>query len=145
MRKRSLSIHERTQGPERPNVALLLSNLANLYDAQGRYAEAEPLSRRSLAIYEKALGPEHPDVARLLNNLASLHCARGHYSEAEPLHKRSLSIYERAQGPELSYRLIGRNVGLSKNTVMDIVRRAGTETALDGHKREPYGRPMPSA
>jgi hypothetical protein len=24
----------------------------------------------------------------------------------------------------LSYRLIGRNVGLSKNTVMDIVRRA---------------------
>jgi putative DNA-invertase from lambdoid prophage Rac len=26
----------------------------------------------------------------------------------------------------LSYRLIGRNLGLSKNTVMDIVRRAAT-------------------
>ena len=26
---------------------------------------------------------------------------------------------------ELSYRLIGRNLGLSKNTVMDIVKRAG--------------------
>jgi lambda repressor-like predicted transcriptional regulator len=25
----------------------------------------------------------------------------------------------------LSYRLIGRNVGLSKNTIMDIVKRAG--------------------
>jgi DNA invertase Pin-like site-specific DNA recombinase len=25
----------------------------------------------------------------------------------------------------LSYRLIGRNVGLSKNTVMDIIRRGG--------------------
>jgi DNA-directed RNA polymerase specialized sigma24 family protein len=25
----------------------------------------------------------------------------------------------------LSYRLIGRNLGLSKNTVMEIVRRAG--------------------
>ena len=45
----------------------------------------------------------------------------------------------------LSYRLIGRNVGLSKNTVMEIVRRAGAETALAGHKRKPLGRPMPSA
>jgi hypothetical protein len=26
----------------------------------------------------------------------------------------------------LSYRLIGRNVGLSKNTVMEIVRRSAT-------------------
>jgi hypothetical protein len=26
---------------------------------------------------------------------------------------------------DLSYRLIGRNVGLSKNTVMEIVRREG--------------------
>ena len=28
------------------------------------------------------------------------------------------------RGEGLSYRLIGRNLGLSKNTVMDIVRRA---------------------
>jgi DNA-binding NarL/FixJ family response regulator len=33
--------------------------------------------------------------------------------------KKVLQLHE--QG--LSYRLIGRNVGLSKNTVMDIVRR----------------------
>ena len=36
---------------------------AELYRAQGRYAEAEPLYKRSLAIREKALGPDHPDVA----------------------------------------------------------------------------------
>jgi DNA-binding NarL/FixJ family response regulator len=29
----------------------------------------------------------------------------------------------------LSYRLIARNVGLSKNTVMDIVKRAGTHAS----------------
>ena len=34
-----------------------------LYQAQGRYADAEPLYKRSLAIREKALGPDHPDVA----------------------------------------------------------------------------------
>ena len=36
------------------------SDLAGLYDAQGKYDEAEPLYQRSLAIYEKALGPDHP-------------------------------------------------------------------------------------
>ncbi len=50
-----------------------LTNLAILYQTQGRYAEAEPLHRRALAIREKALGPDHPDVAASLNNLASLY------------------------------------------------------------------------
>jgi hypothetical protein len=36
--------------------------------------------------------------------------------------KRVLALHKEG----LSYRLIGRNVGLSKNTVMDIVRRAGS-------------------
>ena len=47
-------------GPEHPDVAAALNNLALRYKTQGRYVEAEPLYRRSLAIREKALGPEHP-------------------------------------------------------------------------------------
>jgi tetratricopeptide (TPR) repeat protein len=50
---------EKALGPEHPNVATSLNNLAALYKAQGRYAEAEPLYRRALEIWEKALGPEH--------------------------------------------------------------------------------------
>ncbi len=53
-------------------MAASLNNLALLYQAQGHYAEAEPLYQRSLAIKEKALGPEQPDVAMSLNNLAEL-------------------------------------------------------------------------
>ncbi len=53
-------------------MATNLNNLANLYHAQGKYAEAEPLYKRALAIVEKALGPEHPHVAARLNNLAQL-------------------------------------------------------------------------
>jgi hypothetical protein len=38
--------------------------------------------------------------------------------------KRLRNSYAQASGPNgLPYRLITRNVGLSKNTVMDIVRR----------------------
>ena len=49
-------------GPQDPRLATTLNNLGEVYRAQGRYAEAEPLYKRALAIREKALGPEHPDV-----------------------------------------------------------------------------------
>jgi tetratricopeptide (TPR) repeat protein len=86
--------------PEDPRLATSLNNLAALYQAQGKYAEAEPLHKRSLAIREKALGPEHPDVAETLNNLAGLYVAQGKYVDAEPLYKRALAIGEKALGPE---------------------------------------------
>jgi tetratricopeptide (TPR) repeat protein len=47
-------------GPEHPEVATSLNNLALLYHSQGQYAKAEPLYQRTLAIYEKAPGPKHP-------------------------------------------------------------------------------------
>ena len=59
-------------GPDHPDVATSLNNLAWLYHAQGRYAEAEPLYKRSLAIVENALGPDHPHVAASLSSLARL-------------------------------------------------------------------------
>jgi putative DNA-invertase from lambdoid prophage Rac len=47
-------------------------------------------------------------------------------------------------GEGLSYRLIARNVGLSKNTVMEIVRReAARATLLDGaYQRHQAVRPL---
>ena len=73
MYKRSLAIRERTLGPDHPDVAISLSNLAGLYDKEGRYAEAEPFYQRALTIGENALGNDHPDVALLLSNLAEFY------------------------------------------------------------------------
>ncbi len=87
-------------GEQDPRLATSLNNLAVLYYAQGRYAQAEPLYQRALAIREKALGPEHPDVAQSLNNLAVLYNAQGKYAQAEPLYQRSLVIREKVLGPE---------------------------------------------
>ncbi len=67
-------------GPEHPDVARSLNNLAMVYTDQGKYEEAEPLYQRSLAIEEKALGPEHPQVATSLNNLALIYQAQGKYA-----------------------------------------------------------------
>ena len=91
---------EEALGPDHPDVATMLNNLAELNRAQGRYAEAEPLYNRSLEIREKALGPDHPSVATALNNLAALYQSQGRYAEAEPLCKRSLKITEKALGPD---------------------------------------------
>ena len=71
--KRSLAIHEKVLGPDHPETARTLGNLASLYTDQGRHAKAEPLSKRSLAICEKTLGPDHPDTKRCRENLANLH------------------------------------------------------------------------
>ena len=96
----ALELNKEEFGPDHPTTAILLNDLAFLFDAQGRYSEAEPLCKRALAILEKALGPDHPDVATNLNNLAKLYGAQGRYAEAEPLYRRSLAIDENALGPE---------------------------------------------
>jgi tetratricopeptide (TPR) repeat protein len=98
--QRSLALAEHAYGPDHPNVASSLNNLAELYRAEGKHAEAEPLYKRSLAIDERAYGPDHPDVATDLNNLALLYRAQGKYADAEPLFQRSLAILENALGPD---------------------------------------------
>jgi Tfp pilus assembly protein PilF len=99
LHRRALAILEKALGPDHPDTAIGLNNLALLYDNQGRYDEAEPLYQRALAIDERASGPDHPDTAIGLNNLAWLYDNQGRYGEAEPLYQRALAIDEKALGP----------------------------------------------
>ena len=90
--KRALAIREKARGPGHPDVARSLNNLAMLYQAQGRYAQAEPLLKRALAIREKAFAPDHPDVALSLNNLAAIYHVQDLYAEALPLYQQALAL-----------------------------------------------------
>ncbi len=78
-------------------MATSLNNLAELYHAQGKYPEAEPLYQRALAIWEKALGPEHPNVATVLENYAALLRQMNRNSEAAEMEARVKAI--RAKRP----------------------------------------------
>jgi tetratricopeptide (TPR) repeat protein len=98
--RRALAIDEQSFGPDHPDVATDLNNLAQLLQATHRLAEAEPLMRRALAIDEQSFGPDHPDVARDLNNLAQLLKATNRLAEAEPLMLRALAIDEQSFGPD---------------------------------------------
>jgi Tetratricopeptide repeat len=54
-----LAINEKALGPDHPDVALALNNLAEHYRKQGHYVDTEPLYKRALVINEKAFGPDH--------------------------------------------------------------------------------------
>jgi tetratricopeptide (TPR) repeat protein len=91
--RRALAIGEKSYGPEHPDVAIRLSDLANLLRTRTGWGEAEPLMQRALAIDEKSYGPEHPAVSRDLNNLAQFLKDTNRLEEAEPVMKRALIIF----------------------------------------------------
>jgi tetratricopeptide (TPR) repeat protein len=98
--ERALDIQEKALGPEHPDVATALNNLASLYRYDGQLALAESLYRRALDIDERALGPDHAQVARDLSNLASLYDSEGRFADAEPLYEWALASDEKALGPD---------------------------------------------
>jgi tetratricopeptide (TPR) repeat protein len=97
--RRALAIDETSYGPDHPNAAARLNNLANFLRETNRAKEAEPLIRRALEITERSYGAEHPDVAIRLNVLAVLLYTDGRLAEAEPLYRRALTISEANLGP----------------------------------------------
>jgi tetratricopeptide (TPR) repeat protein len=101
----ALAIWEKVRGPSHPDVAQTLSNLASVYELQGKYAEAAELLQRALAIEEKALGPSNPAVADALSNLANVKYSEG----VAALQRRALSIREKALGPSHPYVAISLN------------------------------------
>jgi tetratricopeptide (TPR) repeat protein len=98
--RRALWIDEKGFGPEHPNVAADLNNLAHLLQATNHLSEAEPLMRRALSIDEKCFGPEHPRISAQLSNLAALLMATKRLADAEPLVRRALWIDEKSFGLE---------------------------------------------
>ena len=70
--QRALAIDERVHGPDHPEVATSLNNLALVLQELGDPAGARPLAERALAIDEQAYGSDHPYVAILLNNVAAV-------------------------------------------------------------------------
>ncbi len=100
MYRRALKIDEASLGPDHPDVAIRLNNLAELLRVTNRLSEAEPMLRRVVEIFEKSLGKNHPNVAAALNNLAQLLKSTDRLSEAEPMYRRALEIREKALGPD---------------------------------------------
>ena len=69
--RRALAIDEKSYGPEHPNVAIRLNNLAQLLKATKRLEEVEPLTRRALIIFvrfTRSTGHLHPNLKAAFRN-----------------------------------------------------------------------------
>ena len=76
---------EQEQGAAHLDTAWAASTLAGLYDAQGKYEQAEPLYERALAIREQQLGPEHPATQINQRNYVALLRTMGREAQARAL------------------------------------------------------------
>ena len=93
----ALEVSLKKNGPDHPDTATSLYNLAKLYDYDSdtqAHDLAEPLYKRALARHEKFRGPDHEDTATSLNNLAELYNTQGKYDLAEPFYRRAWAIRE---------------------------------------------------
>lgn len=79
-------------GEEHPDFANSLNNLALIYEAQGRYLEAEPLIEQSIGIFEQLPDGFQRYLANSLNTLAGIYELQGRYYEAALLCIRALKI-----------------------------------------------------
>lgn len=79
-------------------LATALTNLTLVYQALGRYQEAESAGRRALEIGEPTFGRDNPGIASMLGNLALVYSKQGRFSEAEPLFRRAINMVEKARG-----------------------------------------------
>ncbi|NET39298.1 MAG: tetratricopeptide repeat protein [Cyanothece sp. SIO1E1] len=83
-----------------PDVLANLIGLAEFYQSQGRYSEAESLHIQVLEQRKRLLGDDHPDVAISFNNLGFFYQSQGRYEEAEPLLIKALELRKRLLGDD---------------------------------------------
>jgi tetratricopeptide (TPR) repeat protein len=99
--EQALLIFEKTFGPDHPNIAACVNEIASLYVDLARYLTiARPFFLRAEAVTTKTLGPEHPYRAVTLNELANLYLAQKQYPQAREATQQALGIAKNAYGEE---------------------------------------------
>jgi tetratricopeptide (TPR) repeat protein len=123
--QKAVELSEKAFGPNDPDTATVINNLAALYYSANDYAKAEPLYQRALKIDEKVLGPNHPDTASDLNNLGALYHSMGDYAKAKPLYERALEIREKRLGSDHP------STATSLNNLAELYRSMGNYAKAD--------------
>jgi len=96
----ALGIMERAFGPDHPNVADVLGNLAALATIQGRLREAAEATDRALRILLR-VDPERQAVIGLLADLGGLQSLLGRHDEGLASLRHALGLRQRLATPDL--------------------------------------------
>ena len=88
----------RVLGAEHPDTLISIANLANTYQNQGRWNEAEKLNVDVMDMSKRLLGPEHPHTLLCIANLAIIYQNQGRWNEAEELEIQVMDMRKRLLG-----------------------------------------------
>jgi len=89
---------EKKSGKTSKNYAIVINNLALVYDDMNNFNLAEPLYREALAIYKSTVGEKDVVYVTTLENLAYLYQQQGKFKEAEELYTQALAINKEVLG-----------------------------------------------
>ena len=106
--ERVLQTYEGFLGPNDPDLAGALRNLANVRFVQERYRKAYKLYRRAAAIYQ-ALDPEHAELSSTLHWVGRSAFEAQRYKKAAAAYERAVELLETAApdgSPELQSQLM---------------------------------------
>lgn len=85
-------------GYQDPRFISTLNDLGEIYRAQGRYSEAEPVLQQALALCRETPAGIHG--VQVMNNLAALYAVQGKLGEAEKYYLSALQTAERLLAPD---------------------------------------------
>lgn len=110
----SLSGLERQNGPEAPELAECLQNLADAYQSVGRYEESLRTNWRLVRIGEKILGRVHPDMVSMLLKIAETNEMMGKTEDALHIVESAIATAKQCMQADnpLAVRLIERHTYL---------------------------------
>lgn len=95
---RALHLQREKLGPEDPEVARSLNNVAGAFREEGEHDKAALYFERAIRMQEKTPEPNAPELANTLTNLAVVRADQNLLSEAERLYRRALPLQEHAFG-----------------------------------------------
>jgi non-specific serine/threonine protein kinase/serine/threonine-protein kinase len=92
----SLAISRRVNGERTRQTSLIRVNVGDLYEAEGRHAEAEAMLQDAVSGLRESAGPGHPSTLGALESLGFACLRQGKYLDAEPALREALAGREKA-------------------------------------------------
>jgi hypothetical protein len=86
-----------------------MSDLAELYHAEGKYALVEQLYTRILDVRRRVMGGEHGATLTSLDDLGGSMSIKAKYAQAEPLYTKALQLRRRIHAEQHADTLGTRN------------------------------------
>ncbi len=111
--------------PDHPTLSIARTTLANIYTAEGKYSDAEPLYRQATESNKRVLGPDHPYVAAAEVDWAKMLRLSGREKEALPLLQDAYRISHLSAAQGLRWHVPAQlmevySAGKTKNPVLAI-------------------------